>query len=133
MNELYKISGKGDGLGCKDSYAVINSKSSKVVGCHATRSDAEKQIEALYANVTDANKSDGSSVSPASPSFTVDPKYPGVGIKRPSQGRAGGRVGSGLKSKPAPKPRKTSNGQNSDNNSSSGALSSGGPGGSLGY
>lgn len=121
----YRIGGKGDSVGCKEGYAVLT-EAGKVVGCHPTRSDAEDQVAALYANVADAIKADGSSVPPANSSFTVDPKYPTVGVKRPSQGRAGGKTGSGIKSKPAKLPKKRRWGQNADNNASSGAIGTSG-------
>ena len=121
----YRIGGKGDSIGC-EGYAVLD-ENGKAVGCHPTRSDAEQQIAALYANVEDA-KADG--VAPAKPSFTIDPKYPGVGIKRPSQG--GATTGGNIKSKYGKKPKKINTGRNSDNNSSSGAFGSGGSGGSMG-
>ena len=118
----YHISGKGDGLGCKDGYAVINSNNGKVVGCHPTRSDAEKQLAALHINVMDAKADDN-------PLNT----YPGVGIKRPSQGMAttsGGKskdVTTGrVKSKYGKKPRKVRRGRNSDNLPSNGAVGTNG-------
>ena len=122
----YKISGKGDGLGCS-GYAVQDD-SGKTVGCHGTRAAAEEHVAALYANVPDATKAE------ANPSFTVDPKYPGVGIKRPEQGRRGGTPGpSAIGNKPAPAPKKRRWGRHSDaSTSATGATSSGGSGGSLG-
>jgi hypothetical protein len=118
----YKISGKGDGLGCK-GYAVQDD-AGKVVGCHSTRMAAENQIKALYANVEDAKKD---------MSITVDPKYPGVGVKRPEQGRAGGKTGSFTKPKYGKDPRKKRWGRHSDaQDAAQGAISSGGGGGSIG-
>lgn len=123
----YKISGRGDALGCS-GYGVQD-ESGKTVGCHPTRRAAEEHVRALYANVPDAEKSDA-----INPSFTIDPKYPGVGIKRPEQGRRGGTPGpSAIGSKPAPKPKKIRYGRHSDaGGTSSGATGSGGSGGSLG-
>ncbi len=69
-------------------------------------------------------------VAPANPSFTVDPKYPGVGIKRPAQG--GRPTGGNIKSKYGKKPSGTRRGRSGDATGSDGAISSGGPGGSLG-
>jgi uncharacterized protein (DUF342 family) len=112
----YKISGKGDGLGCK-GYAVQDD-SGKTVGCHPTRLAAENHLQALYANVTDAKKD---------MSLTVEPRYPGAGIKRPEQGNGGkGTTGSNIKSKYGKKPKKTNRGRNSDNNPSTGAIGAGG-------
>jgi hypothetical protein len=68
-------------------------------------------------------------VTPAKPSFTVDPKYPGVGIKRPKGGKA---TGGNIKSKYGKKPSGTRRGRSGDATGSDGAISSGGPGGSLG-
>ena len=123
----YKISGRGDALGC-GGYGVQD-ESGKTVGCHPTRRAAEEHMRALYANVPDAEKSDA-----INPSFTIDPKYPGVGIKRPEQGRRGGTSGpSAIASKPAPRPKKTRRGRHSDaQDGAQGAVSSGGPGGSIG-
>jgi hypothetical protein len=70
----YNISGKGDQIGCS-GYAVT-SDTGKVVGCHATRAEAESQVQALYANVEDATK--GSS-------FSMDPRYPNIGVKAPQK------------------------------------------------
>jgi hypothetical protein len=124
----YHISGKGDAIGCKDQYAVVNSDTGKVMGCHPTRANAEEQLAALHINVTDT-KDAGSSVAPANPSFTVDPKYPGVGIKRPQGGRA---TGGNIKSKYGKKPKTNRRGRSGDATGSDGAISSGGPGGSMG-
>jgi hypothetical protein len=79
-------------------------------------------MRALYANVPEASKSEA-----ANPSFTIDPKYPGAGIRRPSQGNGGkGTTGSNIKSKYGKKPKKTNRGRNSDNNPSAGAIGAGG-------
>lgn len=123
----YRISGRGDALGC-GGYGVQD-ESGKTVGCHPTRAAAERHVAALYANVPDASKVDA-----ANPSFTVDPKYPGVGIKRPEQGRRGGTPGpSAIGNKPAPAPKKRRWGRHSDaSTSATGATSSGGSGGSIG-
>ena len=121
----YRIGGKGDNIGCP-GYAVLD-ESGKVMGCHPTRSNAEQQLAALYANVQDA-KGDG--VAPANPSFTIDPKYPGAGIKRPSQG--GGRsrdtTSGNIKSKYGKKPKKTRRGRSGDakDGAAPGAIGAGG-------
>jgi len=107
----YKISGKGDGLGCS-GYAVQD-EAGKTVGCHGTRAEAESHVAALYANVPDAQKD---------MSITVDPKYPGAGIKRPEQGRAGGKTGSGIRSQYGKKPKNTRRGRSSDALNSDGAI-----------
>lgn len=117
----YKISGRGDALGC-GGYGVQD-ESGKTVGCHPTRRAAEEHLRALYANVPDAEKAEA-----ANPSMTVDPKYPGAGIRRPSQG--GGRsrdtTSGNIKSKYGKKPPKANRGRNSDNNPSTGAIGAGG-------
>lgn len=69
-------------------------------------------------------------VAPANPSFTVDPKYPGVGIKRPAQG--GRPTGGNINSKYGKKPKTTRRGRSGDALDNGGGISSGGPGGSLG-
>jgi len=112
----YKISGKGDGLGCS-GYAVQD-ETGKTVGCHATRVQAEDHLAALYANVPEAKKD---------MSITVDPKYPGAGIKRPMQGKAGdSTTGSNIKSKYGKKPKKTNRGRSPDALGSSGAIGTNG-------
>lgn len=116
----YRVGGKGTN-GCK-GYPVVK-ENGEVVGCHPTRANADAQLQALYANISDAEKSE---VAGATPSFTVDPKYPGAGIKRPEQGRAGGKTGSGIRSQYGKKPKKTNRGRNSDNNPSSGAMGTNG-------
>lgn len=116
----YRVGGKGTN-GCK-GYPVVK-ENGEVVGCHPTRANADAQLQALYANVSDAEKSE---VAGATPSFTVDPKYPGAGIKRPEQGRAGGKTESGIRSQYGKKPKKTNRGRNSDNNPSSGAMGTNG-------
>lgn len=113
--EQHKISGKGDALGCA-GYGVQD-ESGKTVGCHATRAEAENHLRALYANVPEAKKD---------MSITVDPKYPGAGIKRPEQGRAGGKTGSGIRSQYGKKPKKTNRGRSPDALNSNGAIAAGG-------
>lgn len=123
----YRVGAKGTN-GC-GGYPVIK-EGGEVVGCHATRGEADSHLQALYANVPDAEKSE---VAGANPSFTVDPKYPGVGIKRPEQGRKGGMLTSGIKPKYAKDPRSKRRGRHSDaQDSAQGAVGSGGSGGSIG-
>ena len=119
----YRVGAKGTN-GC-GGYPVVK-EDGEVVGCHATRADADAHLQALYANVSDAEKAD---VAGATPSFTVDPKYPGVGITRPNAVRNNYR--SGIKSKYGKKP-KSNRGRSGDATGSNGAISSGGPGGSIG-
>lgn len=126
----YRVGGKGDTAGCA-GYAVLD-ENGKAVGCHATRAEADNHMQALYANVPDAEKAD---VAGATPSFTIDPKYPGAGIKRPEQGRGGkGVTGSGADgSKYGKLPKKKKKGSHADANyGASGAVASGGSGGSMG-
>lgn len=107
-------------------YPVVD-EGGKVMGCHPTRAAADNQLQALYANVPDAEKS---AVAGANPSFTVDPKYPGVGIKRPQQSKSDSGI---IPTQTRQKSRKTRRGISGDASSgSSGAVSSGGSGGSLG-
>lgn len=48
----YRIDSSVDGC----SYAVVTEGSGKVVGCHASRRAARRQLRALYANVPEASK-----------------------------------------------------------------------------
>ena len=121
----YRIGEKGSGLGCS-GYPVVDDKG-KVVGCHPTRAKADNHLQALYANVPDAEKS---AVAGANPSFTVDPKYPGVGMKKPQQGK--GTTGGNIKSKYGKKPRNNRRGRSGDALDNGGYMGSGGPGGSIG-
>lgn len=123
----YRIGGKGDTAGCS-GYAVLD-ENGKAVGCHITRAEADQHLQALYANVPDAQKSE---IAGANPSFTVDPKYPGAGTKYPEQGRRGGTVASGLKPKYAKKPKRNRLGHHSYSDEQSTGIASGGPGGSIG-
>jgi hypothetical protein len=118
----YRVGGKGTN-GC-NGYPVVK-EGGEVVGCHSTRASADKQLQALYANVPDAEKS---AVAGATPSYTIEPKYPGVGIKRPGSATTRGTMRGNAKT---PKP-KTRRGRSGDALGSGGAISSGGPGGSIG-
>jgi hypothetical protein len=128
----YHVGGKGSN-GC-GGYPVVK-EGGEVVGCHATRAEADAHLQALYANVPDAEKS---AVAGATPSFTVDPKYPQVGTKQPQQGYGGRRsrdVTSGnVRSSYAPRPKKTGRGRHSYSSdpASAGTVQSGGGGGSMG-
>lgn len=72
-----------------------------------------------------------SPILPTQPSSTANSMYPGVGIKNPSQG-SGKATGSGMKSKTTKKPKVNVTGRSGDATASAGAVSSGGPGGSMG-
>jgi hypothetical protein len=125
----YSVGGKGTN-GCS-GYPVVK-EGGEVVGCHATRAEADAHLQALYANVPDAEKS---AIAGATPSFTVDPKYPGAGIKRPQQGRAGNSTtGGNIRSSYAPRPKKKRNGRHSYSSdpAAAGTVQSGGGGGSMG-
>ena len=119
----YSVGRKGS-YGCA-GYPVIKDGTSEVMGCHPTRARAEDQIAAI--NISE-NKVDG-----ANPSFTIDPKYPGVGVKRPTQLRGSG---SGILPTPTyqkERRRRVRRGVSGDASyGSSGAVSSGGSGGSIG-
>jgi hypothetical protein len=71
-----------------------------------------------------------SPITPAQPSSTTNSTYPGVGIKRPQQG--GKATGGKIKSSYAKKPKINGRGRSGDATGSAGAISSGGPGGSMG-
>lgn len=120
----YRVGARGTN-GC-GGYPVVK-EDGEVVGCHATRAEADAHLQALYANVPDAEKAD---VAGATPSFTVDPKYPGVGIKRPNSGNSSYR--SAIQSKYGKKPKTNRTGRSGDATGSGGAFSSGGSGGSIG-
>ena len=113
----YRVGDKGTN-GCK-GYPVVK-EDGEVVGCHATRAEADNHLQALYANVPDAEK-DG--VAGANPSFTIEPRYPGAGVKRPSQGKAGNSTtGSNVRSSYAPKPKKNRRGVHDFMGGSDGAI-----------
>ena len=121
----YHVGGKGTN-GCK-GYPVVE-EGGKVVGCHPTRAHADAHLQALYANVPDAEKS---AVAGATPSFTVDPRYPQVGQKNPEQ-RGTGTTGGRMHGKPTKKKPKINYGRMNATPGSNGGIDSGGPGGSLG-
>ena len=123
----YRVGGKGTN-GCK-GYPVVK-EDGEVVGCHGTRAEADNHLQALYANVPDAEKS---AVAGATPSFTVEPRYPGTGVKRPQQEKVDdSTTGGNVRSSYAPKPKKTRRGTHDFMGNAGGAISSGGPGGSIG-
>ena len=120
----YRVGIKGSTPGC-GGYPVIE-EGGKVVGCHATRAQADEHIQALYANVPDASKSE---VAGANSSFAIEPKYPGAGVKRPEQGKGGkGVTGSSIKSKYGKKPKDTRRGRSGDarDGAAPGAIGAGG-------
>jgi hypothetical protein len=114
--------------GCS-GYPVID-ESGKVVGCHPKRAQAEDHMGALYANVPEAQKADDNALL----------SYPGVGIKRPSQGMAttsGGKskdtTSGNIKSKYGKKPKNIRTGRSGNaNDNAAGSVVSGGSGGSMG-
>ena len=113
----YRVGGKGTN-GCK-GYPVVK-EGGEVVGCHATRAEADNQLQALYANVPDAEKN---GVAGANPSFTIEPRYPGAGVKRPSQGTAGNSTtGGNVRSSYAKKPKKNRRGVHDFMGGSEGAI-----------
>jgi hypothetical protein len=117
----YRVGGKGTN-GCK-GYPVVK-ENGEVVGCHATRAEADNQLQALYANVPDAEKN---KVAGANPSFTIEPRYPGAGVKRPSQGTAGNSTtGGNVRSIYAKKPKKNRRGTQNFMGDSDGAIATSG-------
>jgi hypothetical protein len=123
----YSIGEKGS-HGCS-GYPVIKTKTGEVMGCHPTQDDAQSQLAALHINEPGIDKAmgDGSLTgSGINPSYTKDPKYPGVGIKYPDVNPGGKR-----KSRRAKK-LKIRRGNSADANNSTGAFASGGSGGSMG-
>jgi hypothetical protein len=77
----YHVGAKGSN-GCS-GYPVVSDKG-HVAGCHATESEANAQMGALYANVADASKGEGyaiqTSATRENPSAMINPK---VGMKKP--------------------------------------------------
>lgn len=122
----YSVGAQGT-HGCS-GYPVIKTKTGEVMGCHPSQEDAMKQIYALHINEPEA-KAD-SSILPSQPSSTTNSTYPGVGIKRPSQG--GKPTGGNVKSKYGKKPKINGRGRSGDALGSNGAIASGGSGGSMG-
>lgn len=119
----YHVGAKGS-YGCSGYPAVKDD--GEVMGCHETEAEALAQVQAI--NISEAEKSD-QGITPTQTSQTLDPRYPGVGIKRPSQG--GAPMDWNIKSKYAKKP-KINGGRSGDATGSAGAVSSGGSGGSMG-
>jgi len=119
----YHIGERGSN-GCA-GYPVVD-ESGKVVGCHPKRAEAEDHMSALYANVPEASKVDDNNLL----------TYPGVGIKRPSQGQATtsgkGRsrdtTSGNVKSKYGKRPKKSRRGRSGDakDGIGSGGIMSGG-------
>ena len=115
----YELGEKGS-HGCS-GYPVVKIATGEVMGCHPTAKDAGKQLAALHINEPNATKADNN----VNPSSSIDPTYPGVGIKYPTSLTAARRKKNVVRK---PK-RKTGGGNGQD---ASGAVSSGGPGGSMG-
>lgn len=119
----YHVGEKGS-YGCSGYPAV--KEGGEVMGCHETEAEALAQVQAI--TISETEKSD-QGIAPTQTSQTLDPRYPGVGIKRPSQG--GKPVDWNIKSKYAKKP-KINGGRSGDATGSAGSISSGGSGGSMG-
>lgn len=125
----YHVGEKGSN-GCS-GYPVVK-EGGEVMGCHDTQDSANSQLQALYAN--EAEKAD-SSILPAQPSSTANSTYPGVGIKRPTQGTLKVRseiTDSRIKSKYGKKPKINRRGRSGDALDSSGAIATTGGGMSMG-
>ena len=115
----YELGEKGS-HGCS-GYPVVKIATGEVMGCHPTAKDAGKQLAALHMNEPNATKADNN----VNPSSSIDPTYPGVGIKYPTSLTAARRKKNVVRK---PK-RKTGGGNGQD---AAGVVSSGGPGGSMG-
>ena len=115
----YELGEKGS-HGCS-GYPVVKIATGEVMGCHPTAKDAGKQLAALHINEPNANKGDNN----VNPSSSINPTYPGVGIKYPTSLTAARRSKGVIR-----KPKKKNSGGNGQD--ASGAFSSGGPGGSMG-
>ena len=100
----YKIGGKGTS-GCS-GFPVVNDNG-KVVGCHPTKAKAVNHMQALYANVPDASKSDtpmdvayNATVTDPMPASLSSHINPSVGMKKPQYMINFGRqVGPGIHDK----------------------------------
>jgi hypothetical protein len=112
----YSVGAKGTG-GCKNGYPVIKTATGEVIACHATRASAEDQIAAININETKMDWSITPTQTKAEAAI-----YPNVGVKTPTQGRAGGTTGSGIKSKYGEKPKKNRKGRSPDALGSNGAI-----------
>lgn len=122
----YSIGEKGT-HGCS-GYPVVKTATGEVMGCHPTAKDAGKQLAALHINEAGMKKDDATVA--VNPSYTANPGIPGVGIKYPTKLTAARRSKGHVRK---PKIRRSQR----DSSSSaavgtSGAVSSGGAGGSLG-
>jgi hypothetical protein len=85
----------------------------------------------MVPNCVPVEKAD-TGVTPTQPRST-DAIYPGIGVKRPTQGKAGGTTGSNVKSKYGKKPKKINRGTiSASGNIEQGGIVSGGGGGSMG-
>lgn len=76
----YHVGAKGSN-GCS-GYPVVSDEG-RVAGCHETEAEAIAQLGALYANVEDAKKAEGSimtSSNPENPSTRINPR---VGMRKP--------------------------------------------------
>jgi hypothetical protein len=116
----YSIGERGS-HGC-GGYPVVKTATGEVMGCHPTAKDAGKQLAALHINEPNVNK------ATANPSSTPNPGIPGVGIKYPTSLTAARRSKNIIR-KPKKNRQKSTQ---SDGTNASGAVSSGGVGGSLG-
>jgi hypothetical protein len=125
----YSLGEKGT-HGCS-GYPVIKTATGEVMGCHPTAKDAGKQLAALHIN--EPIKKDDSTVA-VNPSYTANPSIPGVGIKYPTKLTAARRnKGYTMKARKPRKAGKVREAQTgADGMSAQSAVSSGGPGGSLG-
>lgn len=125
----YHIGAKGSN-GCS-GYPVVKDSDGEVMGCHDTQDSAMAQLAALHINEPDATKAD-TGITPTQTRST-DAIYPGIGIKRPAQGRSGGTTGSNIKSKYGKKPKKINRGTSpASRDMDGGGIVSGGGGGSMG-
>jgi hypothetical protein len=112
----YHVGAKGSN-GCSGYPAV--KEGGEVMGCHATEAEALAQVQALYAN--EAEKSD-SGITPSQTS-SDEAIYPNLGIKKPTQGKAGdSTTGGNVKSKYGKKPKHMNRGAGGNPNDSTGAI-----------
>jgi hypothetical protein len=120
----YSLGEKGT-HGCS-GYPVVKTATGEVMGCHPTAKDAGKQLAALHINEPGMKKDDATVA--VNPSYTKNPGIPGVGIKYPTS-LTSARRSKGIIRKPKRQKQRQAGG---DGGPASGAVSSGGAGGSLG-
>ena len=112
----YHVGERGTG-GCKNGYPVVKTATGETIACHPTRMSAEDQITAI--NLHETKGEWGINPTQTKSDAAI---YPNVGVKAPTQGRAGGTTGSNIRSKYGKKPKKSRMGRSPDALNSDGAI-----------